>query len=122
MPSAEQVEQFLKEIREKMQFHPVGIVFRPRDKNMNTLSLLEIVPANRNEFIKKLTVDNYIGGPKKDNYDTKMPDYYEFVMDIKGHDIYIKLNINLPNKPVDCMSFHVAEFEEIIYPLKRKKK
>ena len=67
---------------------------------------------------KKLTADNYCDGPKADTYNQNMPDYYEFGVMVKGHEIYIKINIGLPNKPIDCMSFHLAEFP-ITYPLKK---
>lgn len=104
-----------------MDFNPVGIVYRPREKNADALALLEIAPGARNEIIKKLTAANYYGGPKTDTYNPNMPDYYEFGVMVKGHEIYIKLNMGLPNKPIDCMSFHVAEFP-MTYPLKAENK
>lgn len=36
---------------------------------------------------------------------------------VKGVELYIKISKSLKNKPVDCMSFHPAEFP-IAYPLK----
>ena len=121
MAPAEDVELFLKQIREKMDFNPVGVVYRPRTKNTDTLSLIEMIPGARNDVIKKLTAANYYDGPKTDTHNPKMPDYYEFGVMIKRYEIYIKLNMGLPNKPIDCMSFHVAEFA-INYPLKTQNK
>jgi len=49
------------------------------------------------------------------------PNYYEFGIMIKGHEVYIKMSIGLPDKPIDCMSFHIAEYS-INYPIKQIKK
>lgn len=78
MASFEEVDLFLKQIREKLEFHSIGIVFRPREKNLDTLALLDIVPAYRNEIIKMLKPANYMSGPKNNSHDTMQPDYYEF--------------------------------------------
>jgi hypothetical protein len=121
MPSFEEVELFLKNVRDKLQFNSTGIVYRPRQKIMDTLALLEIIPAERNEIIKKLTAENYYGGPKTDTYNPNMPDYYEFGVTVKGFEIYIKINMGIPNKPIDCMSFHQAE-HPMSYPLKKENK
>ena len=121
MASFEEVEFFLKNVREKLQFHPIGIVFRPRNKNLDTLGILDIIPSYRNEVIKKLTARNLLGGPKKNEEDVTQPDYYEFGVIIKDKEIYIKISTGLPGKPADCMSFHIAE-HKIKYPLKDTKK
>jgi len=115
----EQVEDFLKLIREKLKVF--GIVYRPRDKNLDALAELDIIPSLRDHYISKLTFENYYTGPNNDTFDQKKPDYYEFGTEIKGVKVYIKLALNLSGKPVDCMSFHKAE-REIIYPLKGKTK
>ena len=119
--SIEEVELFLKNVREKMEFHPTGIVFRPRDKNLDTLAALDIIPGHRNEVIRKLTAQNYMGGPKNDTEAPAKPNYYEFGVMIKNREVYIKLSTGLYGKPVDCMSFHIAE-RKIQYPLKDIKK
>jgi len=62
MTSIKEVDLFLSALKEKLQFHPIGIVFRPRNKNLDTIALL----------------------------------------------------------PIDCMSFHIAEYE-INYPFKEKR-
>jgi hypothetical protein len=66
-----------------------------------------------------LTHENYSSGPNKDTYDASKPDYFEFGLIIKGKEVYIKLSPGLENKPVDCMSFHVAEYK-MNYPFGRK--
>lgn len=121
MASFDEVELFLKSVWEKMEFHPMGIVFRPRGKNLETLAALDIIPGHRNEVIKKLTARNYMGGSKNDTEEPGKPDYYEFGVMIKDKEVYIKLSAGLYGKPVDCMSFHIAE-RKIKYPLKEIKK
>lgn len=107
MASIEEIEKFLYDIREKMRFF--DIVFRNREKNLRTLQILDLIPAERIEIIKALTYKNYYCGPKIDTEDPRMPDYFEFGVQIKGEPVYIKLNRGLPNKAVDCASFHIAE-------------
>jgi len=118
MATKEEVEAFLKEIREKIKFSDVA--FQPREKNLETLAELEIIPIERIEYLKKLTYRDYKSGPNKDTHDAKKPDYFEFGIEIKGVTVYIKISRGLPNKRIDCMSFHKAE-KPITYPLKEKK-
>ena len=115
MATKQEVERFLQQLRDKMRFFDV--VFRPRDKNIDTLAEFEITPIQRLEYLKKLTHANYYTGPNKDTYDTSKPDYYEFGLTIKGIEVYIKISLGLENKQVDCMSFHKAE-RSITYPQK----
>jgi hypothetical protein len=115
MVTKDQVELFLKEMREKMQI--LDIAFRPRTKNIDSLAEIDIVPIQRIEYLKKLTYRNYKSGPNKDTHDPNKPDYYEFGIEINGIEVYIKISIGLQGKRVDCMSFHKAD-APIIYPLK----
>jgi len=115
MPTRNEVEIFLKELKGKIRFFEVA--FRPRDKNLDALADLDIVPIKRVDYLLNLTPDHYYSGPKNDTYDTTRPVYYEFGMQIKGREVYIKISLGLPNKMADCMSFHIAEFP-MNYPLK----
>lgn len=119
MATRDEVEYFLKQIRDKISVF--DIAFNPRDKNLETLVELDITPAQRIEYINKLTADNYYSGPNTDTYDTTKPPYYEFGITIKSQVVYIKLSLGNVNKMVHCMSFHIAE-REINYPLKQEKK
>lgn len=96
MASLVEVELFLKILKEKHQFNSLGIVYRPRKENMETLALLDIIPSKRDEIIKGLTVENYMAGPKNDTYDLEKPDYFEFGVVIKSVEVYIKISIGLP--------------------------
>ena len=115
MAKKEEVEYYLQQLVDKIIIFDVA--FRPRDKNIETLSELDITPIQRIEYLKKLTSANYYTGPNKDTYDGTKPDYYEFGLEIKGIEVYIKISLGLENKRVDCMSFHKAE-RTITYPLK----
>ena len=113
-----EIEQFLRDLKDKIRFFDVA--FRPRDKNIDALGELDILPVDRIEYLNSLTAEDYYSGPNKDTYDPERPVYYEFGIQIRRKEVYIKVSLGLPNKRVDCMSFHVAEFS-ITYPLKPKK-
>lgn len=115
MATKQEVEQFLIQVKDKIKVFDV--VFRPRDKNLDDLAELDITAIKRKEYLMNLKAEDYYAGPKKDTYDTTKPDYYEFGIQIKGKTVYIKISPGRPNKPVDCMSFHIAEFP-MDYPLK----
>jgi hypothetical protein len=115
MVTKQEIEQFLNDLRDKIRFFEIS--FRPRDKNLQALADLDITAIKRLEYIMNLKAENYYAGPKPDTYNTTLPDYYEFGLQIKGVEVYIKISKGLPNKPADCMSFHPAEFP-MIYPLK----
>lgn len=115
MANRQEVEAFLKSLKEKISVFDVA--FRPRKKNLDDLATLEISPIKRKEYLLSLTADHYYAGPKNDTYDTTRPDYYEFGIQIKGREVYIKISLGLSNKMADCMSFHIAEFP-MNYPLK----
>ena len=115
MATRAEIEQFLKELKEKIRFFQIA--FRPRDKNLQALADLDITAIKRLEYIMGLKTENYYAGPKKDTYNAALPDYYEFGIQVKGVEIYVKISNGLTDKPVDCMSFHPAEFP-MTYPLK----
>ena len=107
MATKEEVEAFLHQLQDKIRFFDVA--FRPRDKNIVAIAELDILPYDRLEYLKNLSVENYMDGPKRDTFDHSKPAYFEFGVNVKGTDVYIKVSLGLPNKRVDCMSFHKAE-------------
>lgn len=109
------VEQFLSSLKDKIRVF--DIVFRPRDKNLDSLAALDITAAERLRLLIGLTADDYCAGPKPDTMQPDRPDYYEFGLQIKGMDVYIKISPGMPGKPADCMSFHIAE-RALAYPFK----
>lgn len=116
MNNRDKVEEFLHELKAKLLF--INIVYRPRDKNTQALADLEITPQKRDEYIKNLTVEDYYTGPNQNKDEPSKPEYFEFGININGNEVYIKLSLNLPGKPIDCMSFHIAE-RPIKYPFKK---
>jgi hypothetical protein len=107
MVNQNEVELFLTALKVKINIF--GIVFRPREKNLQTLADLDISPTQRLVYIENLKVENCFSGPNKDTQDPLKPDYFEFGIEINSQHIYIKLSIGLPNRQIDCMSFHIAE-------------
>jgi len=84
---------------------------------LQALADLDITAAGRLDCILNLKTEDYFAGPKNDTYDPARPGYYEFGIQVKGVEVYIKISKGLSNKPADCMSFHPAEYR-IAYPFK----
>lgn len=71
------------------------------------MSELEITQSDCKKYISKLKVENYFRGPVRDTeYGNE---YWEFGINIKNKEVYIKINYGNLNKPVICISFHIAE-------------
>jgi len=113
--SKEEVESFLSEFLTKL--NTFDVLFLNRDKNREVLLILEISSLKRSEYLKSLKLENYFNGPNKDAYDPESSPNWEFGMEIKGREVYIKINLGKSNKKVVCISFHIAE-KKIIYPFK----
>ncbi len=119
MDSNTEVANFLQNLKEKLKCFVPDVVFRPRSKNNETLIKLNITPDKRKKYLSNLKVEDYISGPNVDTFDPSKPKYYEFGLSIRNEEIYIKINLGKPNKPIDCMSFHIAE-KKINYPFKKE--
>ncbi|MGK7392751.1 MAG: hypothetical protein ACNS60_20520 [Candidatus Cyclobacteriaceae bacterium M2_1C_046] len=109
----EEVGKFLDDFKQKMEVFDV--VFLDRKKNFQTLLDLEIVRASRKEILNELVVKDFFRGPSQDQFGGA--DLWEFGKKIKGKEVYIKITIGDINKPVICISFHLAEYK-IKYPFK----
>jgi len=109
-----EVEAFLNTFRTKMEVFDV--VFLNRDKNLQALIDLEITSVNRKALLKELKNEDYFRGPTKDV--DNGPDLWEFGRLLKQKEVYIKITIGMMNKPVICISFHLAE-RAIVYPFKK---
>jgi hypothetical protein len=104
----DEAQKFLDDFKSKLSVY--NIVYRDeRNKNQQALADLEILPYQRTEYIKSLSVENYCSGPHKNKLYPNHPDYWEFGIIIKGIEIYIKIEMGLPKNSVICISFHVAE-------------
>ena len=115
MATKEQVEDFLKRLKEKIKVF--DIIFRDdRGKNLQTLATLEITPTYRKQVILNIEAEDYSDGPIVDTLN-KMGEMWVFGKDVKGHEVYIKITLGLPNSSTICISFHIAE-HPMSYPLK----
>jgi len=107
------VEAFLSDFKVKMNVFRV--IYTDREKNLQGLLDLEIRSIDRTEVLKSLIVKDYYKGPTKDNVNG--PDYWEFGKIVNRKEAYIKITMGNENRPVICISFHLAE-RAIVYPFK----
>ena len=115
MATKEQVEDFLKRLKEKIKVF--DIIFRDdRGKNLQTLATLEITPTYRKQVVLNIEAEDYSEGPIVDTLN-RMGEMWVFGRDVKGHEVYIKITLGLPNSSTICISFHIAE-HPMSYPLK----
>jgi hypothetical protein len=118
MATREEVERFLNNFHSKLKIF--SIIFRDdRGKNMQTLAELEITPTYRESVIKEIGVKDYSEGPIVDTLN-KLGEMWVFGKDVRGHEVYIKISLGLPNNTTICISFHKAE-HPMNYPLKEQK-
>ena len=81
MAKKTEVEQFLKEFKEKMRL--TEVYFRDdRGKNAQTLADLEIRPIDREKVLENLKVEDYSEGPVKDTL-YKKSDLWVFGKEVK---------------------------------------
>lgn len=115
MATAQEVKDFLREFHDKLNFW--DIYFRDdRDKNLQTLSDLEIRPVDRKKVIQSLLPANYSEGPLDDTlYGGNS--MWVFGKEVKKQEVYIKITIGPPSNRVICISFHIAA-HAMNYPLK----
>jgi len=116
MATNDEVEVFLKDFKVKMGVF--SIVFKDdRGKNRQALLDLGITPIDRVEYIKQLKVKNYFKGPTENYENNAAGSLWEYGTDVNSKDVYIKITMGMKNKPVICISFHIAEYP-IVYPYK----
>lgn len=115
MVSIEEVKTFLEQFNVKAQIF--GIRFRnDREKNKETLRLLEISPLQREVIVKNLQVQDYVEGPIIDVLN-KEGEMWVFGKDVKEREVYIKITLGYDNGQTICISFHIAE-KPLVYPFR----
>ena len=115
MATKEQVEEFLKRLKEKIKVF--DIIFRDdRQKNLQTLATLEISPTYRKQVVMNIEAEDYVEGPIVDTIN-KVGEMWVFGKNVKGQDVYIKITLGLPSCSTICISFHIAE-HKMNYPFK----
>ena len=115
MATKEQVEIFLKRLKEKIKVF--DIIFRDdRGKNLQTLATLEINTTFRKQVVMNVEPKDYVDGPIVDTLN-KIEEMWVFGKDVKGHEVYIKITLGQPNSSTICISFHIVE-HPMNYPFK----
>jgi hypothetical protein len=115
MSGEAEVELFLKEFKDKLNFW--GVIFRDdRSKNNQTLLDLEIRPIDREKVLKALEGEDYSERPLEEKLYAGA-DMWVFGKTVKKNEIYIKITMGYVNSEVLCISFHLSEYE-IKYPFK----
>lgn len=117
MITIEEVQSFLNQFHAKIKVY--DIIFRDdRNKNIETLTALEITPSYRKDVIKKIKALDYSEGPIIDTLNN-YGEMWVFGKEVKGREVYIKISMGRPNLSTICISFHLAEYS-IIYPFKKQ--
>ena len=112
----DEVKAFLDLFNIKAQVF--GIQFRnDREKNKETLRLLEISPLQREVIVKNLQAQDYVEGPIIDVLN-KEGEMWVFGKDVKEREVYIKITLGYENGQTICISFHIAE-HPMTYPFKQ---
>lgn len=107
MSTLGEVESFLQNF--KVKYKIFDIVFRDsRDKNANTLLLLDMPPARRREILESIVAADYTEGPLDDRL-YGIASLWVFGKIYQQKEIYIKISMGVTNAPVICISFHPAE-------------
>lgn len=114
-----EIEQFLQGFKQKVEIFDI-IFWDERGKNTDALAALDIIPNQRKEIIKTITVTDYSEGSIT-NLLNQLGDLWVFGKEVNGQEVYIKICYGLPNKQTICISFHVAEHPmKYLYKKERK--
>ncbi len=108
MASKEQVKNYLKEFKVKMDIWNV-VFLDDRGKNSQTLADLELMPMERKKILEKLVIDDYCEGPLKETQ-YGGSEMWVFGRTLRGKEVYIKITLGVENTGVICISFHIAEY------------
>jgi hypothetical protein len=101
------IELFLEQIKREIT-KPNRFVFVKRRENMDCLANLGLsIKAAENE-IMSLTYQDYDRGPLPDHDQTRPGSVWEFIKNVDGIEVYIKLKMD-PNRGCVCLSFHESE-------------
>ena len=117
MATKDEVRQFLKDFKDKMQFWDV-VFLDDRGKNAQTLADLELRPAERKKILEGICVEDYSQGPLEEQWHGASF-MWVFGVEVKNSEIYVKVSIGVEGASVICISFHVAEYP-MEYPFKNQ--
>ena len=111
-----EIQKFLNDFHQKVEVFDI-LFWDERDKNYDSLHLLEITANERKKIVKTIDPEDYSEGPIR-NMLNRFGDLWVFGKDVKGQEVYIKICYGLPNRSTICISFHVAE-HPMNYPYKK---
>ncbi|MFW6103232.1 MAG: type II toxin-antitoxin system MqsR family toxin [Chloroflexota bacterium] len=92
-------------------------VFAERETTMATVAALGITLAEAKQCVLSLVESNYYRGPIPDH---RGGEYWEFGVESRGREVFIKLKVDTANKVATCISFHFPD-SPIVYPYRRGK-
>ncbi|WP_209389139.1 hypothetical protein [Chryseobacterium sp. RR2-3-20] len=108
----DEVKKFLQELQAVLSTG--NLLFISRGVNIQTLVDLEITPKQREEYIRKIVLEDYSEGPLKNDQFGDEP-MWVFGKIINAKEIYIKVTISALD--VICISFHTSQYP-MNYPFK----
>jgi hypothetical protein len=118
MVRREEVEAFLKDFIYKLDFGGLLIrTDRTNPKNTITLLALEFKHVHVKQILTGLKPEDYSEGPLTDKM-YGLSDMWVFGKIIKQREVYIKIQLGLPNSETICISFHFSG-HAMSYPLKK---
>jgi len=98
------------------EFAQNNFKFVEREKCLDSIARLGIIPKQAKQEIMELTYEDYCRGPVADT-GPKGGELWEFGKTIVGKEIFIRLKVVLQHKMAKCQSFHIAE-KPLQYPYK----
>jgi hypothetical protein len=107
--------QLLEQLRRQLTNGTIH--FEGRKKNQQALLDLEITPTERKAYLLGMVKENYYSGPHLDEVHAGCR-YWEFGIDVKGIEVYVKITHKNAATDIFCISFHRAEYT-MDYPLKK---
>jgi len=114
MTPIEEISRFLADFKTKLDVY--GVVYTNREKNLQALADLDIRPFERTTYLRSLAIENYYQGPQTDQ--AGISDLWEFGIQVKSNEVYIKIQLGAYNRSTICISFHIAEFP-MTYPYRK---
>jgi hypothetical protein len=117
MENQSEVEKFLNDFKVKLEIFDI-IFIDSREKNIQSLADLNIVPLERKKIISELSYKDYNKGPEVDHGFIER-EIWVFGKKVKKKEVYIKISMGMENSPVICISFHISK-SPLTYPFNKK--
>lgn len=110
----EEIENFLQKFNSK--YENFGLVeLNNAANNLQTKISLELQSNDLPTILNSLNSSNYLTGPIKEPQHFLTPSWV-FRKKIKQLEVHIKLTLGIPDSPVVCIFFKIAE-AAILYPI-----